>query len=203
MLERVGVGVGLVVGVHHGAQARQVSGCLASEVVLALFAVMIFKKADLLFACLLLRLVLFFEELHLLLKFFQELLYCGLIFSRQLRGAPQILILLNYCAQRIFHQTVCRVINLEGVICASFGSTDIQNRNLGARRLLLALLALPLDVEVLVRALEGPQINRNIVHFFEIPADGFGLSVRNLTEATVVFGLTGVPLALDRRVLLL
>lgn len=143
------MGVGLVVGVE-GAHAGEVSGSLACEVVLALFAVMVFKKANLLFACLLLRLVLFLEELHLLLKFFQKLLYCWLIFPCQLSRAPQILILLNYCAQWIFHQTVSRVINLEGLIYTSFCATDIQNGNLGAWRLLLALLALPLDVKVLV-----------------------------------------------------
>ena len=43
--------------------------------------VMLLKKSHLFFSCLLLRLILIFELLHLFLKLFQKLLNCRLIFS--------------------------------------------------------------------------------------------------------------------------
>ena len=60
-------------------------------------SVSVVEKPHLLFSCLLLCLILIFEVLHLFFKLFQELLYCGLIFSCLLSTNSHILVLLNYC----------------------------------------------------------------------------------------------------------
>ena len=84
LLERVGVRVCLIVGMVSGTLAWQVSGGFGSEVVRTLIPIVVLKEADLLLAGLLLCLILLLQELHLLLKFFQKLLYCRLIFACQL-----------------------------------------------------------------------------------------------------------------------